>query len=293
MNDTVYTGTLEVSGRGACLRDNSGIARFEDERIWDGYITHWAGKKICARRLEQRDYETGKNIIIMWPEPSGAQEPFVELYFNERLVKYPASLLGHLAINVNGSIFNFSHLLNENEALHHEEYFFRPALGEFAPHPVTMKFDRSDPARPYYDKFGRLFMRSIHVLRLTGIDHLTAANRHNCTFDRRSNDFSQEVALTGEDVAGFNLFTRSCATIIRDGLITYGFTGVRGIFPRDLFVNAAYYFFTRKDKLGITVSMKTLKQLVVPEAPLSAMAPLLNPFNRVRQRGTGRISVCR
>ncbi|HOO72007.1 MAG TPA: hypothetical protein PK926_09615 [Spirochaetota bacterium] len=291
MNDTVYTGILEVSGRGACLRDDSGIARFEGERIWDGYITHWAGKKVCARRLAQRDYETGNNIIIMWPGPSGAQEPFVELYFNERLVKYPASLLGHLAINVNGSIFNFSHLLNENEALRHEEYFFRPALGEFAPHPVTMRFDRSDPDRPYYDKFGRLFMRSIHVLRLTGID--TAAMKNIFDSELRSIYDTGGKAGRPEKYAGFNLFTRSCATIIRDGLAAYGFTGISGIFPRDLFVNAAYYFFTGKDNLGITVSMKTLKQLVVPEAPLSAMAPLLNPFNRIRQRRIERISVYR
>ena len=42
-----------------------------------------------------------------------------------------------MAVNVNGAIFNFSHKINENEVMRNEEYFFRPALGEFAPHPVT------------------------------------------------------------------------------------------------------------------------------------------------------------
>ena len=65
-----------------------------------------------TRELEQYDYEN-----------------------NERLTKYFVSYLGHTAVNVNGSIFNFSHLMNENEIMGKEEYFYRPALSEFAPSP--------------------------------------------------------------------------------------------------------------------------------------------------------------
>lgn len=56
-------------------------------------------------------------MSVMWPDEPVPDESVVELYFNEHLVKYPVSFLGHLAVNVNGTIFNFSHLMNENEMI--------------------------------------------------------------------------------------------------------------------------------------------------------------------------------
>lgn len=90
---------------------------FEDRLIWKGYLTHWLGQYVCARELIQEDYESRQPIIIMWPDDPPHEEPFVDFYYNERLVKYPASTFGHNAINIEGNIYNFSHLLNENEIM--------------------------------------------------------------------------------------------------------------------------------------------------------------------------------
>ena len=61
-------------------------------------------------------------------------------------------------------------LMNENEIITEEEFFYRPALGEFAPSPNNGKYEILEDGTPYYDKFGRNFMRTIHVLRIEGID---------------------------------------------------------------------------------------------------------------------------
>jgi hypothetical protein len=276
----IYRGILTPCKTGAYLAGDDGSRLLDGERIWQGYLAHFSGKMVLARRLAQKDYETGKEIIIIWPEEKYEGPPFVELYFNERLVKYPASLLGHLAVNVNGEIFNFSHLLNENEVIRREEYLYRPALGEFAPNPETMRYGSSDPGRPYYDKFGRLFMRTIHVLRITGIDTARLSGMYH-----RELDAIHEVGTagkSGEKYAGFSVFTRSCATIIRDGLGEYGYKGIQGIFPRDLFINASRYFLKNGKALGLDVSLNMLEQLKVPEADYSAMPPLLNPLNRIK-----------
>jgi len=102
---------------------DDGVRYLEGKKIWSGYLAHWSGKKVCARRLPQKDYETGRSILILWPDEPAPEPPFVALYFNERLVKYPLSFLGHLAVLVNGKVFNFSHWMNENEAMSPEEYF--------------------------------------------------------------------------------------------------------------------------------------------------------------------------
>ena len=287
MDTKTVTGILTRTGDSTFLLDDRGTRHFESDLIWDGYLTHWTGQKLHGRHLEQRDYTYGKPIVILWPDTVRDDAPHVDLYFNERLVKYAASLLGHVAISINGSIFNFSHKLNENEIMKPEEYFFRPALGEFAPHPLTMTFDASDPARPYYDKFGRLFMRTIHVLRIHGIN--TGALRE--IFNRELNLIHSSAGDRGysEKYSEFNIFTRSCATIIRDGLREYGFEQVKGIFPRDFFVDASYSFLKNAKQRGLEVSRFTLHQLKVPEAPYSAMSPLLNPRNIIRTKKLSRL----
>ena len=83
------------------------------KRFGSGYVKHWKNTKVNARRLEQLDYENGKPIIIMWPDEPIPKKPFVHIYYNERLVKYWQSTLGHLAIDVNGKIFNFAEKYNE------------------------------------------------------------------------------------------------------------------------------------------------------------------------------------
>lgn len=280
MNDTIYKGILTTHSGKTYLEGEGGSGFLEDEKIWSGYLLHWSGIKVCARRLPQRDYETGKPIIIMSPDEPMPVKPFVDLYFNERLVKYPVSFLGHLAVNVSGEIFNFSHLINENEVMRHEEYFFRPALGEFAPHPVTGRDNTDDPEKPYYDKFGRLFMRTIHVLRITGLDTQKLSQIFHGELEIIHNA-PPDPNKPGHYI-DFNIFTNSCSTIIRDGFKKMGFKKIRGIFPRNLFVNASYYFLTQSEYPLIKASLFTLNQLCVPEAARSAMPPLLNPLNRYK-----------
>ena len=154
MNSKIIKGRLCKKEEKSFI-DSSGEPFFEDRLIWEGYITHWLGQNVCARELPQLDYKTDQPIIIMWPDESPPSEPVVDFYYNERLVKYPASLFGHNAININGNIYNFSHLMNENEIITPEEFIYRPALGEFAPSPVNGKFEILDDGRAYYDKFGR------------------------------------------------------------------------------------------------------------------------------------------
>jgi hypothetical protein len=202
----------------------------------------------------------------------------MELYYNERLVKYIASTFGHLAVNVDGAVFNFSHLMNECEMLSCQDYFYRPALGRFAPDPGTGRFNVEDPERPYLDKFGRLFMRTVHAARLEGIDtskfHEYYANelsRIHSTPDRP------------EKYRDFSFFSRSCATIIRDGLRENGFRNVRGLLPREVFISAMWEFRKSAGKQGARFSYRRMPQLKVDEAPYSSLSPILNPVNAVKQ----------
>jgi len=262
------------------LQGPDGQRFFDSERIWQGYVTHWLGRRVCARRLFQVDYETGRPLILVWPDQEVPKNPFVDLYFNERLRKYPASLLGHIAINVNGEVFNYSHLLNEDEVMSPEEYFYRPALGEFAPHPTRGRYHVDADGKAYYDKFGRLFMRNVHVLSIEGLptDLLSAFYHHEL----------QEILNTPENpkkpgyYPRFNLFTRNCATIIRDGFRKAGLSSLKGILPRDLFISVAYHLLKHGGKAGTRVRFSRLDQLKVPEAPYSALPPPLNPINILR-----------
>ncbi|MCX6875505.1 MAG: hypothetical protein NTW21_17110 [Verrucomicrobia bacterium] len=275
-----FKGVLtEADGR--CFLHGDEREHFlEDEAIWDGYRCHWLGRRVCARYLPQCDYETGKPIVIIRPDLPPSAHESVELYYNERLVKYPASRLGHLAINVNGEIFNFSHLMYENEILTEEEYLHRPAMGEFAPDPLTGRANVSRSGRPYYDRFGRVFMRTIHVLRIEGLEmgRLAAIFRRELATIRGTPVDPQRP----EKYRDFHHLRRNCATIIRDGLQEYGFPSIRGCLPRDLFVNAAYCFMVTKKNPGLQAELYKKAQLKVKEAPFSKLSPILNPRNRCR-----------
>ncbi len=264
----------------AFLLGPDGNRFFASDRIWEGYLHHWLGREVCARRLPQLDYETGKSIVLVWPDEKMPENPFVALYYNERLIKYPASLLGHIAVNVNDEVFNYSHLMNEDEVMTPEEYFYRPALGEFAPHPELGRYHVDENGKAYYDKFGRRFMRNIHVLTIEGLPT-----------DLLSGFYQQEmekILRTPEDpkkpgfYPHFNLFTRNCATIIRDGLRKAGLSFVKGIFPRDFFINVAYHLLKHGPETGLTVNLHRLSQLRVPDAPDSALPLPVNPANMLR-----------
>ena len=280
MNGEIIRGILRHSESGTFVESSSGEPFFKDRLIWDGYTTHWADKPVFARELPQKDYTREEPIIIMWPDEPKPSEPVVDLYYNERLVKYRTSTFGHNAISVNGEIFNFSHLLNENEVITQEEYFYRPALGEFGPSPKSGKFEMNVDGRDYYDKFGRNFMRTIHVLRLTGLDT-----------DRLAGIYHRELETIHatpvnpkhpEEYKDFHFKNRSCATIIKDGIIEYGIENISGYLPRDFFVSTIYAALLSKDKLGIGIELITMPQMIVPEAAPSAMTPLFNPMNRIK-----------
>jgi len=183
MDIEIIRGTLAETNEKPFVLGENGKKHFENRLIWNGYLIHWLNKKVWARQLPQTDYETNEPIIIIWPDVEKTSEPIVEFYYNERLIKYPVSLFGHNAISINGNIYNFSHLINENEIITSEEFFYRPALGEFAPSPNNGKFEVMENGRAYYDKFGRNFMRTIHVLRIKGIDTEKLSSIYNDELD--------------------------------------------------------------------------------------------------------------
>ena len=230
MDNKVCIGILKVKDGKSYLETREKKKVFEEERIWDGYLKHWKDKKVNARRLTELDYEENKPIIIIWPDEPKPKYPFVDIYYNERLVQYFDSLMGHLAININGKIFNFAKKINENEVITKEEYFYRPALGEFAPSPTTGKQEISQTGRSYLHKFGRNFMRSIHVLHIEGIDT-----------DKLYKILMEELELihntppkpeAPEDYPDFHFIKRSCTSIVRDGLIKYGYANLKGVIQK-------------------------------------------------------------
>jgi len=274
----MVTGILIQDNIESFILDESGDRHFEDRIIWDGYLAHWSGVKVHARELEQHDYKNNEPIIIIWPVESSSTEPFVDLYYNERLTKYFVSFLGHTAVNVNGSIFNFSHLMNENEIMEKEEYFYRPALGEFAPSPNNGLFEILEDGRVFYDKFGRNFMRTIHRIRIFGLDteKMMATLKQSLYVILHTPPNPKEP----EKYKDFSIVSNNCATIIRDVFNQCGFPEIKGRFPRDLFVNTTYHLFWHPE---LDVQYAKLPQLFVPEAPMSMVSPLLNFRNYFRK----------
>jgi len=281
VNCNAGKGLLVREGPEIFLRNSEGEKFFSEFSIWEGYWKHWRGTMLCGRILPEADYTTGKNIVLLWPERERYSGPFVELYYNERLVKYTMSILGHLAINVNGFIFNFSHLLNECEIMTEEEYFYRPALGRFSPSPDGF-FDTSDPERPYLDKFGRQFMRTIHTARITGKE---TAGLESILRRKLKEIYDTPVdPAKPEYYRDFSKFTNSCTTIVRDSLRAWGFSGIKGVFPRELFINAVWEFQKSSRRGELTLSVFKRDQLMVDEAPASSLTPIVNPVNFLKKR---------
>lgn len=276
----IYRGILKRSAGKTFILTDNGQRCLESEPIWDGYLAHWQDKRVCARFLPQHDYETGAPIVLVWPEKAQPAHPHFELFYNERLVMHPLSICGHNAINVNGEVFNFSHLVNENEAISLEEYLYRPALGEFAPAPGKKRTKLDDKKEPYFDKFGRLFMRTVHVIRVEG---LATGILSNFFHDKMRQVHAAPVnPKRPASSARFHFLKETCTTIIRDGLRRTGFAAVKGVTPRDLFISAAFNFSREQERGLLKVTFYTMPQLEVKEAPGSAATPPLNPGNWLR-----------
>lgn len=277
IENSTYTGILKVDDKNSYLELENGKKVFVDETIWSGYLKHWNNKKVNARQLKQRDYENDEPIIIVWPFEDKIKNSYVRIYYNERLVKYWQSTLGHLAININGKIFNFAEKYNEIEIITKEEYFYRPALGEFAPSPITGRQEIFQEGKSYLDKFGRNFMRGIHVCHIEGINtdklYNVLSDKMNMIHNTPPNPKDPE------NWPDFHFIKSSCTSIVRDGLRECGFPQLKGVIPRDFFVNASYNF--QKEK-NLRVKLYKKPQLFVREAPPSKQTPLFNIINRIR-----------
>ncbi len=278
----MYHGILNAGPGHPFLEGKKGERHFQSDIIWNGYTDHFAGFELSGRYLAEKDYETGRPMVILWPRDPFPGDDYIDIYYNERLVQYPISFLGHNAVNVNGEVFNFSVTMNENEVLTPEEYLYRPALGEFSPDPVKGGQNLDNPECPYYDKFGRRFMRSVHVLRILGLD-----------IKRFSAIFHEEMeAIQNTPVhpdrpgkyRDFHFLKRNCTTIIRDCLRKGGLEGIHGVFPRDFLANTAAAIEKHGPGQGLSMKLYKLEQLKVSEAPHSVITPYMNPLNILRER---------
>jgi hypothetical protein len=285
-------GVLKGENGRSYLIDDQGTRHFEDEIIWDGYLTHWQDQPLNARLLPQKDYQTDRPILFLWPvnETPFKALPYIEIYYGERLVNYRGSLFGHAAINVDGQVFNFSYRINENERISKEEYFYRPALGPFAPHPVSGTHHdalEEQGERAYYDNYGRVFMRTVHVLRLEGPSLDTQRLLHLMNQELDAVLTAPRDPVAPNIYKDFHFFRRNCTTILRDGLRDIGFHKITGIAPRDFFINAAFFFLKNRHRLEIDVKLYRYKQLKVLEAPYSKITPLINPMNILKKKAIG------
>ncbi|HBN45603.1 MAG TPA: hypothetical protein DD389_03965 [Candidatus Marinimicrobia bacterium] len=132
-------------------------------------------------------------------------------------------------------------------------------------------------------------MRTIHVLRITGID----TQRLSSILDEEL-DIIHNTPVNPkkpEKYADFSIYKRSCSTIIRDGLLKYGFKKIDGILPRDLFVSTIFNVYKQKRNMDIDLELYTMPQLKVPEAPYSVMTPLMNIKHRLQLKELNKIGL--
>lgn len=266
----IINGRLVLEEKTPCVLAAGGEKKFTNAAVWQGYITHFLNREVRGRLLPQTDYATKRPIALVWPEGDPPPQPFLEIYFNQRLPNYPGSFFGHAAINVNGRIFNFARKLNENEELDYGEYFYRPALGEFSPG-ANGKYDLSNPDEPRYDKFGRRFMRQILVLRITNVrDTAFLLDYFRKSLATIQN---QNAGRTDVDVNQyFRAFSNNCVTMLYNGLSRWGINRLNRRLPWNFFLSCRREFSKLAAARRWQVSVRKLPQLKVPEAPFSAQS---------------------
>ena len=123
-------------------------------------------------------------------------------------------------------------------------------------------------------------MRGIHVIRLEGID----ADRLSEIYHNELNTIHATPPNPDqpEKYRDFSFYKRSCTTLIRDGLLKYGFQKIKGLLPRDFFISAAVSLMKTQKEMGLTVQLYNRPQLKVPEAPYSKNSFPMNPMNWIR-----------
>ncbi len=120
-------------------------------------------------------------------------------------------------------------------------------------------------------------MRGIHVIYIEGIktDKLYKILKEELDIIHNTPPKPDNL----ENYPDFHAIKRSCTSIVRDGLRKYGFIKVKGVLPRDFFVNAAYIL--KKEK-KLKVKIYKMPQLIVPECPPSKTTLLFNIKNWFR-----------
>ena len=241
----------------------SGSGRTALDGLWPGYRV-LSGSDVRLRWL--REDRAGARIALLAPAadcPPGPDR--VEVYFLHRLREQLVSLFGHLAIAVRGRVWNFSAVLEENEAVSWDEYFYRPQTGPFVRHA-----DGHGLAR--VDRYGRRFMRAADVLSLEGLPAERLADVLDGLLDEVR--AAAEKAQDGSSPA-FSSWSRNCAGFIREALNESGVGSFSSHAPRDLFVELAWHF---RKRGGAT--FRRVPQLIVPGIlPSSSAVPLLRPAN--------------
>ena len=83
MSNTVLTGFLTADETNLFILIRDGSRVLGENRIWEGYINHWAGQNVCARLLRQKDYENEEPYSKMGPITNPKN-----LFLNKKLPAY-------------------------------------------------------------------------------------------------------------------------------------------------------------------------------------------------------------
>ena len=159
---------------------------------------------------------------------------------------------------------------NDNESLK-EDLEQKPDKNLTIPEPSQV------PEELVWKTEGEIKMRSIHRIRITGIDTDWIMSELKERLNLIINTPSDPSNI--EKYKDFSFFSNNCATIIRDVFHIIGYRKIKGRFPRELFISAAYHL---SNINGLNIEYSFLPQLKVPEAPLSMVSPILNPLNYFR-----------
>lgn len=237
--------------------------------LWPGYA-RFAGTRVLVRPLPVHD--AGKPVLLVAPLGDAPPARSVELYLAERLPRHAMSRFGHVAAWAGGHVFNYSRTWRENEALDWAEFAWRPPLGDYGPE--------------RHDYFGRRFMRTLHVLRIDGLDTVRVRASLQAVRERilarppdpRDPEYAPWVNLAG----------RNCVALLRLALVEAGLPVFHGLTPRAFFVDAAWRLRRLAGRGVLRLSYRRLPQVVVPECAPSLPASSWSPRTAQRERRLAR-----